>query len=623
MFSFKEFIEGEGIVSKLKKQYLKHPLEESKEKQLDKLIQKVIKLDDRNFEYQKMDNFSSIYEKEIVFKDRRKLGEIYTPIDVVHYILKEIGYNEINNITEKTVYDISCGAGSFLIECVKILKKNLYKNYVNEDINILKADELIRIFNEIRIKVYGADINPIACILCQLNLFYSLMDLIESIKAKKPQHNFDLFKIFNIDSITMDLNQKYDFIVGNPPYLFIRDIPFSQKKLIESQNLETNSGQYDLYQIFLEIGIKLLKNNGYLGFIIPDSILALSNRRNIRKFILENTIIKSISIVGSQFNEPIVSNIILILQREFLSSKRIENQVKISNNLNHTTSELPQMLFENLDYKFLVALDVLDIQILEKLSQISKLKDLLKDQRFEILLSRGVELSKEGKTIFCKKCNIYSPLPKSDLRCRSCRSILGKENIEIIIQREQPTVNNDDYRRLLLSINRYKSLEYRYINIKKPGIIYKPEEIYKDRIVIRQLNQDKLICATYNEFAYTTQSFYNLKIKASQISGFTNFYLLGLINSGLLSYFFIKSFGSYKKLFPRILIEKIKSLPIKIPVTKNEKELAIKIHQRVEDLIKKNDVNPSIIREIDDLVYKLYEIDSKLITQINLSLNQL
>ena len=185
MFSFKEFIEGEGIVSKLKKQYLKHPLEESKEKELDNLIQKVIKLDDRNFEYQKMDNFSSIYEKEIVFKDRRKLGEIYTPIDVVHYILKEIGYNEKNNITEKTIYDISCGAGSFLIECVKIFKKNFFKNYVNEDINILKADELIRIFNEIRIKVYGADINPIACILCQLNLFYSLMDLSHQSLKKK------------------------------------------------------------------------------------------------------------------------------------------------------------------------------------------------------------------------------------------------------------------------------------------------------------------------------------------------------------------------------------------------------------------------------------------------------
>jgi len=623
MFSFKEFIEGEGIVSKLKSQYLKHPLEEIKEKELDELIQKVLKLDERKFEYQKMDNFSSIYEKEVVFKERRKLGEIYTPSNIVHYILKEIGYIEENKITDKTIIDISCGAGSFLIECVRILKNALMQNYVNEDFNILEVDKLIKILNEIRLKVYGVDINPIACILCQLNLFYSLMDLIQNVKTKKPHYKFDLFNIFNINTITMDLHQKFDFIVGNPPYLFIRDIPLSQRKLIESQNLETNSGQYDLYQIFIELGIILLKKNGYLGFIIPDSILALSNRRKIRKFILENTLIKSISIVGSQFNDPIVSNIILILQRELLTSKRIENQVKILNNLNCTTSDLPQILFKNLDYKFLVNLNPLDIQILKNLSQISRLRDLMKDQRFAILLSRGVELNKEGKIIFCHKCNSYSPLPKRGLRCKSCNSVLKKENIEKIIKKEQPKTNTDNYRKLLYSINRYNSLEFRYINIKKPGIIYKPEEIYRDRIVIRQLNQDNLICATYNDFAYTTQSFYNLKIKASKISEFTNFYLLGLINSSLMSYFFIKSFGSYKRLFPRILIEKIESLPIKIPATKNEKELAVQIHQRVENIVKKNDVNPSIIQEIDDFIYKLYEMDNKQITQVNLSLNQL
>ena len=620
MFSFKEFIEREGIVSKLKSRYLKNPLEESKEKELDKLIQEVLRLGDSQFDDQKMDNFSSIYEKEILFKDRRKSGEIYTPINVVHYILKEILYNKSNDIAEKSIIDISCGAGSFLIECVKILKKKLLNDDVNKVPSTLEIDRLIKILNKIRKNVYGTDINPIACILCQLNLFYSVLDLIKIIKLKKPQYEFDLFNIINGNSIIMSLNQKYDFIVGNPPYLFIRDIPLSQRKIIESQNLETNSGQYDLYQIFLELGIKLLKNNGYLGFIIPDSILALSNRRTIRKYILENTAIKNISVVGSQFDEPIVSNVVLILQKERSSTKRIENRVKISKRLSYNASDLPQVLFKELDYKFLVNLDDLDIQILEKLSKILKLRDLIKDQRFEINLSRGVELNKKGKIIFCNKCNLYFPLPKRGLRCKSCRSALNEANIEIIIKKEQPNTNLDDYRKLLYSISRYNSLEYRYINVKKPGIVYKPEDIYRDRIVIRQLNQDNLICATYDYFAYTTQSFYNLKIEASKISEFTNFYLLGLLNSSLLSYFFNKSFGSYKKLFPRILIEKIESLPIKIPLKENEKVLAIQIHHKVRDLIKKNDANPSIIEEIDEIVYKLYEIDNSLITHINSSL---
>ena len=621
MLSFKQFIEGEDIVSRLRNQYLKHPIEKRKEKQLDILIQKTLRLDESNFDDQKTDIFSSIYEKELLFKDRRKSGEIYTPISVVQCILKEIGFNQKNEIIEKTIIDISCGVGSFLIESVKILKKTLLQNYAIEDINILEADKLIEIFNAITIRICGADLNPIACILCQLNLFYTLMDMIRVIKLKQPRHKFDLFHIFNVNSIKMNFTEKYDFIVGNPPYLFIRDIPLSQRKLIESRNLKTNSGQYDLYQIFLELAIRLLKNKGFLGFIIPDSILALSNRRNIRKFILENTIIKKILVVGSQFNEPVVSNVILILQREFLKTKRIENQVKISNNLSGINSNLPQVLFENLDYKFLVNLDALDIQILEKLGQIKKLRDLTRDQRFEILLSRGVELNKEGKVIFCNKCNIYSPLPKRGLRCKSCKVALKKDSIEKIIEKSPPKTNTDDFRKLLYSINRYKTLQFRFINIKKSGIIYKPEQMYKDRIVIRQLNQDNLICATYDKFAYTTQSFYNLKIKSSQVPEFTNFYLLGLLNSSLLSYFFNKSFGSYKDLFPRVLIETIKALPIKIPLKMNEKGLATKIHQKVENLIKKNDANPRTIEEIDQLVYKLYEIDNKLITHIISSLN--
>ncbi len=621
MLSFKEFIEEEDLVSKLKYHYLRHPLENSKKMQLDDLIQKTFKLDESDFDNQKIDKFSSLYEKEILFKDRRKSGEIYTPINIVRYILKEIGYNERSNIREKTIIDISCGVGSFLIESVKILKRVLLKNHVNDDIKILEAEKLIQVFNIITIRVYGADSNPIACILCQLNLFYTLMDIIRVIKAKKPQYRFGLFNIININSIKMQFDQKYDFIVGNPPYLFLRDISLSQRKLIKAQNLETSSGQYDLYQIFLELGIKLLKNNGFLGFIIPDSILALSNRRNIRKYILENTVIKKISIVGSQFDEPIVANVILIIQKEFRKTKRIENQVKISKNLSRTESTLPQLLFENLDYKFLVNLDVLDIHILENLSQTSKLRDLIRDQRFEILLSRGVELGKDGKIIFCDKCSTYSPLPKKSLKCKTCNSVLQEEKIERIIQKKPPIASNDDYRRLLYSINRYKSLEFRYIYINRPGIMYKSEEIYKDRIVIRQLNQDNLICATYNNFAYTTQSFYNLKIKTSKISEFTNFYLLGLLNSSLLSYFFIKSFGSYKKLFPRILIEKIAALPIRIPLKENEKELSIQIHQNVANLIKKNDADPSIIEKIDDLVFKLYEIERDQISHIKSSLN--
>ena len=116
-----------------------------------------------------------------------------------------------------------------------------------------------------------------------------------------------------IDAMIINKPEQYDFIVGNPPYLFIRDIPKVQRQIIKNMNFLTGQGQYDYFQIFIELGIKLLKNRGILGYIVPDSLLALSNRSKIRKYIFDTTIIKEIYHSGPKFEDPVVSNIILIL----------------------------------------------------------------------------------------------------------------------------------------------------------------------------------------------------------------------------------------------------------------------------------------------------------------------
>jgi len=132
---------------------------------------------------------------------------------------------------------------------------------------------------------------------------------------------------------------------------------------------------------------------------------------------------------------------------------------------------------------------------------------------------------------------------------------------------------------------------------------------YEDRIIIRQISQNNRICATYDKnLSLTSQSFYNLKIEKSIIPEFNNFYLLGILNSNLLSYYFIKSFGSYKQLFPRILIEKIKDFPIKVPISDNEKEKAKKIIENVKLILTSINELKSCQKQIDSLVFDLYKI---------------
>ena len=75
-----------------------------------------------------------------------------------------------------------------------------------------------------------------------------------------------------------------------------------------------------------------------------------------------------------------------------------------------------------------------------------------------------------------------------------------------------------------------------------------------------------------------------------------------------MSYFFIKSFGTYKKLFPRILIEKIKDFPVKLPISEKDKQKAKKIIEMVKRILKNIDEMDTLQKDVDELIFDLYEI---------------
>lgn len=557
-----------------------------------------------------LDVLGNIHQKYLNHKEKKVLGEFYTPLTIVNYILDTVGYTNINIIENKKLIDISCGSGSFIIQVIRRLIQRHLKILKYEHLSDLTPEEAKNIVLSVRENIYGVDINPIACILCQLNIHYMLYEILEIIKEFDENYILPVFKIFNINALTCPLLEEFDIIVGNPPYLFLRDIPEAQKILIKNGNFETNVGQYDYYQIFLELGIRILKNGGKLGYIIPDSLLALSHRSIARKYIYNATKIMEIYYTGPKFDDPVVSNIIIILQKEYDEEKREKNliNIKLSNN---QTKQLPQISIKKWDFKFLIHLNEIDNSIIEHINKnFPKLKDLNKERGFKILLSRGVELAKTGEIIYCETCQFYFPIPKKHLICSVCKSQLKLEHIEKIIYPKIPMDKEGDFKEFLYSINRYQIKDNRYIDVSKNGINYKDLEIYEDRIVIRQISQNNLICATYDQnFSLTSQSSYNLKLVQSPIDEFDHFFLLGIINSKLLSFFFIKSFGSYKKLFPRILIEKINQLPIKIPKTEREREVARIIITKIKNLLSCYD--EKIQNDVDSLVFDLYGISTE------------
>ncbi len=617
MNEFIKYLKREDLIKKLLENY---KVKQIVEEYFNKFIEKFEGIEEKKASKNELNllnsNFNSLgkfYEKTLLQKDRKVLGEFYTPKSIVRYILDAMGYKDSNNIQTKKLIDISCGSGSFIILAIRVLISSCFKSFNRHDFSEILPEEARNIVLRIKENIYGIDVNPLACILCQINIHFELFKLIDKIKDKDKSYHLPMFNIINSNSLAKNDTEQYDYVVGNPPYLFIRDIPKDQKQIIKKGNFNTNNGQYDYYQIFIELGIRLLRSKGILGYIVPDSLLALSNRSILRKYIYNNTKIREIYNIGPQFEDPIVSNIILVLEKESDVQERERNSIKIKFS-NQEQREISQNSLKEWDYKFLIHLSDEDIYIINHLNnKFPKLKDLIKKDDFKILLSRGIELTKKGEIILCENCRRYFPIPKKVLNCPECKNPLKEEQIEKIIFNSVQNEDKDKFKLFINSINRYQVKNYSFIRIDKKGINYKDFKIYIDRIIIRQLSQNNLICATYDRnLSLTSQSFYNLRICQSPIIEFNNLYLLGIINSKLLSYYFIKLFGSYKKLFPRILIEKIKDFPIKVPENNNEKELASKIIGKVEILLDLNEseVEKSNIiqKEIDNLVFELYEI---------------
>jgi methylase of polypeptide subunit release factors len=598
---------NKGVIRNLKNYYKVGIDSKYDEPFLNRVIENLSLLNKIDLNY---DIFISLYENLRNHKEKKKLGEFYTPYSVVNYILDGVGYTSFKEIGTKKLIDISCGSGSFIIQAIRrLIKRGLYI-YNRTGVSELTVEEAKNVISGIKNNIHGIDINRVACVLCQINIHFLLFDILKEIRKSDPNYQLPLFNIVNHDTLTMDATGKYDYVVGNPPYLFIRDIPDSQRKIIENGHFETFGGQYDYYQIFMELGLKFLKNGGLFGYIVPDSLLALSYRSIIRKYIYNTSKIKEIYYTGPKFDNPVVSNIILILEKEDNALERNKNQIKIKIS-NHQDSVIPQKNIEKWDYKFLIHLNKTDNLVLDHLNtNFPKLKELTIKYDIQFILNRGVELTKAGEIVYCKKCNKHSPIPKKKLKCPVCNSSLNNQKIEKIIYKTIPDDSiNNIFKLYLYSIKRYQKTQYKYIDTSKVGINYKKFSDYEDRIIIRQISQNSRICATYDKnLSLTSQSFYNLKLQGSPIPEFNSFYLLGLINSALLSYYFIKLFGTYKTLFPRILIEKIKELPIMIPITDEEKKNAKKILEYVKVLLEKEKEIDHLQRELDILVMNLYQI---------------
>ena len=216
------------------------------------------------------------------------LAQIFTPPEIANLMLDEVGFNceYIKNNQDKiSIIDPACGLGALLLPAVdRILKATNDKQQVINN-------------------VFGYDIDN---------------RLVESLKTSNT-----LLNIFNTkDSISEFLNSKllgtFDFVIANPPYIGYNTcckakMEFTQKIKnkddsinlgnvygVNLHSIPNNRKKYapkpNLYAFFIALGLALLKKNGKMCYIIPQTILSngdndvlryhLSNFTTIEKLIV-------------------------------------------------------------------------------------------------------------------------------------------------------------------------------------------------------------------------------------------------------------------------------------------------------------------------------------------------
>jgi len=222
----------------------------------------------------KKDFFSYTFEKNTSVEIRHENGQYFTHKELVNLIIDRVKITQ-----DSKVLDPTCGAGAFLIEA-------LHKTSINN--------------------IYGVDIDKNALTLCEQNLISK-----SNIKSKN---------LFLGDFIKETFFKKefFDVIIGNPPFKNLKSngSDYNPRHPIYKEAL---SGVANSATLVLAKSYELLKEDGYLGFVLPKNFLRVDSFKNIRNLILNKTKIIEIIDVDHHFKDVRCDQILLIVQKKKLN----------------------------------------------------------------------------------------------------------------------------------------------------------------------------------------------------------------------------------------------------------------------------------------------------------------
>ncbi|MEP6527057.1 MAG: Eco57I restriction-modification methylase domain-containing protein [Nocardioidaceae bacterium] len=180
-------------------------------------------------------------------------GEVFTRRWVVDLILDLAGYTPDRDLASLVAVEPACGKGAFLVPMAERLAKSCV--------------------------VHGRDLPGAAAALRAYDLLTSnVVSSRVAVVGALQNHGVPLAGaqrlarrwITQADFLLRDQEDSTaDFVLGNPPYIRLENVPPARSAAYR-QVCRTMRGRSDVFVGFIERGLRLLRDDGVLGFIVAD-----------------------------------------------------------------------------------------------------------------------------------------------------------------------------------------------------------------------------------------------------------------------------------------------------------------------------------------------------------------